>query len=70
MIIPLVCILQCWPSTLKPDWYARIYTVVSSSCHHNLQCGNFNLFFVVVLLFACFAFFCLFVFAKDCTELF
>ena len=50
MIIPLVSILQCWRSTLKPDWYARTYTVVCSSCHHNLQCGNFKLFFVVVLL--------------------
>ena len=64
MIIPLVCILQCWRTTLKPDWYAGTYTVVCSSCHHNLQCGNFKLFFVVVLfLFVLFCFcfrFCVF----------
>ena len=57
MIIPLVCTLQCWQSTLKPDWYARTYTVVCSSCHHNLQCGNFKLCFVVVLLLFVFVFF-------------
>ena len=57
MIIPLACILQCWRSMLKPDWYAHTYTVVCSSCHHNLQCGNFKGFVVVVssllVLFVC-----------------
>ena len=43
---------------------AGAYTVVSSSCHHNLQRGNFKIFFVVVSF--CFVlsglgFFCLFV---------
>ena len=61
----------------KPDWYARSYTVVCSSCHHNLQCGNFKLFFAVVC-FVLFYVVLLFVvvvvlfcfFAEDCTELF
>ena len=57
MIIALACILQFWQSTLKPDLYARTFTVVCSSCHHNLQCGNFKGFVVVVswllVLFVC-----------------
>ena len=31
MIIPLVCILQCWQSTRKQDWYARTYVVEYST---------------------------------------
>ena len=70
MIIPVVCVLQCWRSALRPDWYARSYTVACSSCHYNLQCGNFKLFFVVVLLL--FVLFLFFVFwqrtAGDCSK--
>ena len=51
--------LWLW-STLKPDWYARTYTVVCSSCNHNLHCGNFKLFFVVVTV-VLFLSLCLFV---------
>ena len=49
MIIPLVCILQCWQSTRKQDWYARTYAVVYSSCHHNVQCCSFKLVFRVAV---------------------
>ena len=53
MIIQLVCILQCWRTTLKPDWYAHTYTVVCSSCHDNLPCGNLKLLLLFVCLFLC-----------------
>ena len=44
---------SCLHSTVLANYAktnAGTYTVVCSSCHHiNLQCGNFRLFFVVVI---------------------
>ena len=50
MIIPLVCILQCRQSTRKQDSNARTYAVEYSSCHHNVHCGSFKLFFRVAVV--------------------
>ena len=70
MIIPLVCILQCWQSTRKQDWYARIYVVEYSSCHHNVQCGSFKLFFrvAVVCIVLCYLFFFFQRTARNCSK--
>ena len=71
MIIPLVCILQCRQSTRKQDWYACTYAVEYSSCHHNVHCGSFKLFFhVAVVCIVLFCFMIIFFFAEDCTKLF
>ena len=73
MIIPLVCILKCWRSTLRNQtgMSAHVQLHVQVVIITLLQCGNFKLFFVVVCLV--FVFVCLFVFflqrtARHCSK--
>ena len=70
MIIPLVCILRCWRSVLKPDWYVHTYTVVIIT--FNLLISSCFLLLFLLLCFVCFCYVCFcfcfffsFFFAKD-----